>query len=80
MYYVTNKLFYFFTKLKNIVLIIFLILIQGCTSSIEVAANLGKKYIIPKEEKKIIQKPIYKIGKKYNIGGKYYYPKKRPKL
>ena len=76
MYYVTNKLFYFFTKLKNIVLIIFLILIQGCTSSIEVAANLGKKYIIPKEEKKIIQKPIYKIGKKYNIGGKYYYPKK----
>ena len=76
MYYVTNKLFYFFTKSKNIFLIIFLILIQGCTSSVEVAANLGKKYLIPKEEKKRIQKPIYKIGKKYNVGGKYYYPKK----
>ena len=76
MYYVTNKLFYFFTKSKNIFLIIFLILIQGCTSSVEIAANLGKKYIIPKEEKKIMQKPIYKIGMKYNVDGKYYYPKK----
>ena len=51
----TNKLFYFFTKSKNIFFIILLILTQGCTSSIEVAANLGKKYLIPKEEKKIIQ-------------------------
>ena len=76
MYYMTNKLFYFLKKSKNILFIILLILIQGCTSSIEVAANLGKKYIIPKEEKKIIQKPIYKIGKKYKIGGRYYYPKK----
>ena len=76
MYYMTNKLFYFFSKSKNIFFIILLILTQGCTSSIEVAANLGKKYLIPKEEKKIIQKPIYKIGKKYNVGGKYYYPKK----
>ena len=76
MYYVSNKLFYFFTKSKNIFLIIFLILIQGCTSSVEIAANLGKKYIIPKEEKKIMQKPIYKIGNKYNVNGKYYYPKK----
>ena len=76
MYSTTNKLFYFCKNFGNIVFIIFLILIQGCTSSVEVAANLGKKYLIPKEEKKIIQKPIYKIGKKYNVGGKYYYPKK----
>jgi rare lipoprotein A len=76
MYSTTNKLFYFFKNSRNIFFITFLILIQGCTSSIEVAANLGKKYLIPKEEKKRIQKPIYKIGKKYNVGGKYYYPKK----
>ena len=76
MYLTTNKLFYFCKNSRNIFFIIFLILIQGCTSSVEVAANLGKKYLIPKEEKKIIQKPIYKIGKKYNVGGKYYYPKK----
>ena len=76
MYSTTNKLFYFCKNSRNIFFITFLILIQGCTSSIEVAANLGKKYLIPKEEKKRIQKPIYKIGKKYNVGGKYYYPKK----
>ena len=76
MYLTTNKLFYFFKNSRNLFFITFLILIQGCTSSIEVAANLGKKYLIPKEEKKRIQKPIYKIGKKYNVGGKYYYPKK----
>ena len=76
MYSTTNKLFYFFKNSRNIFFITFLILIQGCTSSIEVAANLGKKYLIPKEEKKRIQKPIYKIGKKYSVGGKYYYPKK----
>jgi len=76
MYSTTNKLFYFCKNSRNIFFIIFLILIQGCTSSIEVAANLGKKYLVPKEEKKRIQKPIYKIGKKYNVGGKYYYPKK----
>ena len=76
MYSTTNKLFYFYKNSRNIFFITFLILIQGCTSSIEVAANLGKKYLIPKEEKKRIQKPIYKIGKKYNVGGRYYYPKK----
>ena len=76
MFLATNKLFHFSIKSKNIIFVIFLILIQGCTSSIEVAANLGKKYLIPKEEKKRTQKPIYKIGKKYNVGGKYYYPKK----
>ena len=71
MYSTTNKLFYFCKNSRNIFFIIFLFLIQGCTSSVEVAANLGKKYLIPKEEKKRIQKPIYKIGKKYNVGGKY---------
>jgi len=76
MYSTTNKLFYFCKNSRNIFFVTFLILIQGCTSSIEVAANLGKKYLIPKEEKKRIQKPIYKIGKKYSVGGKYYYPKK----
>ena len=76
MYSTTNKLFYFCKNSRNIFFITFLILIQGCTSSIEVAANLGKKYLVPKEEKKRIQKPIYKIGKKYSVGGKYYYPKK----
>ncbi len=76
MYSKSNKLFYFCKNSRNIFFITFLILLQGCTSSIEVAANLGKKYLIPKEEKKRIQKPIYKIGKKYNVGGKYYYPKK----
>ena len=76
MYSKTNKLFYFCKNSRYVFFIIFLILIQGCTSSVEVAANLGKKYLIPKEEKKRIQKPIYKIGKKYNVGGKYYYPKK----
>ncbi len=76
MYSTIKKLFYFCKNSRKIFFITFLILIQGCTSSIEVAANLGKKYLIPKEEKKRIQKPIYKIGKKYNVGGKYYYPKK----
>ena len=76
MYSTTNKLFYFCKNSRYVFFIIFLILTQGCTSSVEVAANLGKKYLIPKEEKKRIQKPIYKIGKKYNVGGKYYYPKK----
>ena len=51
MYLTANKLFYFSKNSKNIFFIIFLILIQGCTSSVEVAANLGKKYLIPKEEK-----------------------------
>ena len=76
MYLAINKLFNFSIKFKNLIFIFFLVLIQGCTSSIEIAANLGKKYLIPKEEQKRIQKPIYKIGKKYNVDGKYYYPKK----
>ena len=49
---------------------------QGCTSSIEVAATLGKKYLLPKDNKKIHSVPIYKIGNKYEVKGKFYYPKK----
>ena len=76
MYSTINIFFYLCIKTKNIFFVIFVVLIQGCTSSVEIAANLGKKYLIPKDENKIIQKPVYKIGKKYNVGGKYYYPKK----
>ena len=40
----------FFLRLKNLLLFASILLInQSCTSSIEVAANLGKKYIIPKD-------------------------------
>ena len=66
-----------FLVLKKIFLIIFLFnIMQACTSSVEVAATLGKKYLIPKDYKKKKSFPIYKIGKKYKIKDKYYYPKK----
>ena len=61
---------------KNSCILLLLFLIQSCTSGVEVAANLGKKYLIPKEERTITAKPIYKIGNKYNIKGKFYFPKK----
>ena len=62
---------------KNLCLFIFIILInQSCTSSIEVAANLGKRYILPKDTKKTFPTPIYKIGNKYEVKGKFYFPKK----
>ncbi|MDC0093970.1 septal ring lytic transglycosylase RlpA family protein [Alphaproteobacteria bacterium] len=51
-------------------------LLQSCTSGIEVAANLGKKYLIPKENNATSQRPIFKIGNKYKIRGKYYFPNK----
>jgi rare lipoprotein A len=41
-----------------------------------VAANLGKKYIIPKDSKKTFPTPIYKIGNKYEVKGKFYFPHK----
>ena len=61
-------------KLKFFLLLLFLL--QSCTSGVEVAANLGKKYFIPKDNKINLSKPIYKIGQKYMIKGKYYFPKK----
>ena len=68
-YKITNTLkFYFF--------LILLFLLQSCTSGIEVAANIGKKYIIPKDNNISSPKPIFKIGQKYMIKGKFYFPKK----
>ena len=63
-------------KLKKIFILFLFFIIQGCTSGVEVAANLGKKYLIPKEKENIAAKPIYKIGNKYNVKGKFYFPKK----
>ena len=63
-------------NLNQIYILFSIFLIQSCTSGVEVAANLGKKYLIPKEERAITAKPIYKIGNKYNVKGKFYFPKK----
>ena len=57
---------------KKLLILLLIYLTQACTSGVEVAANLGKKYLIPKDKEKIIAKPIYKVGNKYNIKGKYY--------
>ena len=66
-----------FLIFKKLCLFVVIILInQSCTSSIEVAANLGKKYILPKETTKTFPIPIYKIGNKYEVKGKFYFPKK----
>jgi len=66
-----------FLIFKKIFLLIFLLnIIQACTSSVEVAVNLGKKILIPKDSKKKYPAPIYKIGNKYEVNGKFYYPKK----
>jgi rare lipoprotein A len=61
-------------KLKFFLLLFFLL--QSCTSGVEVAANLGKKYLIPNDNNINSSKPIFKIGHKYMIKGKYYFPKK----
>ena len=66
----------FVLKLIRSYILFLIFLIQSCTSGIEVAANLGKKYLIPKDERTITAKPIYKIGNKYIVKGKFYYPKK----
>ena len=62
--------------IQLVLLLILLLLLQSCTSGIEVAANLGKKYFIPKNKISNSSKAIFKIGKKYEIKGKYYFPKK----
>ena len=65
-----------FLIFKNFFLTIFLLIIlQGCTSSIEVAANLGKKYFNKKDDD-YKTSPIYKVGNKYEVNGKFYYPEK----
>ena len=53
-YYKKNS----FLKLNHICVLFVIFLIQSCTSGVEVAANLGKKYLIPKEERAITAKPI----------------------
>ena len=67
-------------KIKNIFKLIFILIslffLQSCTSGVEVAANLGKKYLLSKDNNINSPKPIFKIGQKYMIKGKYYYPKK----
>ena len=66
-----------FLVFKKIVLLFFLLNItQSCTSSVEVAATLGKKYLITKDNNKINPNPVYKVGNKYKVKGKFYYPKK----
>ena len=60
-------------KLLSILCLLFLCV--SCTS-VEIAANLGKK-ILPEDFKnKGFQKPVYKIGDRYEIGGVSYLPKK----
>ena len=63
-------------KFKLNFFLISLLLLQSCTSGIEIAANLGKKYLIPKNNIISSPKPIFKIGQKYLIKGKYYFPKR----
>ena len=66
-----------FLVFKKIVLLFFLLNItQSCTSSVEVAATLGKKYLITKDNNKKNPNPVYKVGNKYKVKGKFYYPKK----
>ena len=65
-------------KLLNLLASILIITNLASCTTIEVAANLGKK-IIPKDVKKgskSISNPIYKIGNPYKIQNKTYYPKK----
>ena len=63
-------------KIKQIYILLLFFFFQSCTSGVEVAANLGKKYLIPNEKRAPIAKPLYKIGNKYNVKGKFYFPKK----
>ncbi len=51
------------------------ILLSSCTS-VELAANLGKKVIFDKNKFKKTSNAIYKVGKPYKVNGKKYYPKK----
>ena len=62
--------------IQLVLLLILLVLLQSCTSGIEVAANLGKKYFIPNNKNSNSSRAVFKIGKKYEIKGKYYFPKK----
>ena len=54
--------------------IIIIPLLASCTS-VELAANLGKKVLFKKNQLKNTN-AIYKIGNPYVVDGKRYYPKK----
>ena len=58
----------------NFILIVLFSFLSSCTS-VELAANLGKKVFVKKYQ---IEKSngIYKIGNPYVVDGKRYYPKK----
>ena len=65
-----------FLMFKTFFLTIFLLsILQGCTSSVEVAANIGKKYF-NKNNNIYKSSPTYKVGNKYQVKGKFYYPEK----
>ena len=61
-------------RMVNIILIILFSFLSSCTS-VELAANLGKKVFVKKDQ---LEKSngIYKIGNPYVVDGKRYYPKK----
>ncbi len=58
----------------NFLIIVLLFFLSSCTS-VELAANLGKKVFVKKDQ---LEKSngIYKIGNPYVVDGKRYYPKK----
>ena len=64
-------------NINRVFFLIFLLFILPSCTTIEVAANLGKKVIplIDKEEKTKTS-PVYKVGTPYVIDGRTYYPKK----
>ena len=66
----------FLVFVKIFSLIFLLNILQGCSSSLEVASVFGKKYLITKDVKNNLPAPIYKVGNRYEVNGKYYIPKK----
>ena len=61
-------------KMIKLLLIIIFSFLSSCTS-VELAANLGKKVIFKKDQIKN-SNAIYKIGNPYVVDGKRYFPKK----
>ena len=62
---------------NKMIKLLFIIIFSSLTSctSVELAANLGKKVIFKKDQIKN-SNPIYKIGNPYVVHGKRYFPKK----
>ena len=59
-------------RMINFLLIVLLFFLSSCTS-VELAANLGKKVIFQKDQLNR-SNGIYKIGNPYVVDGKKYYP------